>query len=241
MPLSNVGALNIPVPVPASNVTAGDPALDILGDFVKTVVNAYGATAWASITPASQLPIKKVHVQDLKEVGFNIQDLPALYLHRADWSAPERIADEWQKQRSVITAHWVLPYEADQLRRKRRGTFAHAMRACIVGAIEAGRDPNWKVVGDPDTNTPALGSLLAKYLKFHTLEVGRMQFTRVATTTTSGESYMPAALFTFDIEEDAPLSYSPYQAFQGIDGSMKSSTGSPKLTYVSGQFRADDD
>ena len=161
------GLLTLPVPAPvttaAGTPSVSDPALDVLLGFLQAVINAYGATAWASVRPnplasPSLVPVLSVFSNNPEEESFNSSALPALFAWRGE-SNGERIADDYETRVTRVSILWVPPV-AQQITQRKLSPFRNAIDKIVDGAIFRGRDPNWIVAGDTDALAATQGSVL---------------------------------------------------------------------------------
>lgn len=157
------GSLVFPVAVPGERDPVGDPLLRLTLDFLQAVVNARCGAAWAKVAPSHPLPIKTTIPHDPTRIDFSEQTLPALYSWRAGGTrAVEWMAEDIGEARENLMLLWVAP-PAQQVQQKARDPFANPLAKAIGSALLLGRDPAWKLAGDPDPEASELGSLWAKH------------------------------------------------------------------------------
>lgn len=130
---------------------AGDPALQVLGDYVQAVCNARLAAAWATVMPGRQV-IENVFTHDPRE-SFNDAKTPALYVFRlkssGEASSAELMAEDWLIERTQIALWWVLP-SGQQDKMLARTPFANAIRKTLARALYQERDAAYQKLGDPE-------------------------------------------------------------------------------------------
>ena len=153
------GALSIPLVTPAAGETAGDPLLGVTLSFFAAVLNANAPAAWRAVykdVPNAAV-VKKVFTQDPQKADFNNASLPVLYLFRESVEDPERLADDWLIQRSILRLYWFPPVAIIE-KREMRASMSNGIAKTLIHAVERTRDPAWKVVGDTDPRAAVEGS-----------------------------------------------------------------------------------
>jgi hypothetical protein len=169
-----LGALAIPIPVPAAGKTVADPFLDYLGDFLQAAINADAKAAWTAVHPAVvkphsvPLPVAFVKRHNPNEADFRSGDLPALFVYRASTGKRTRIGPEWTLVPTTIHILWVPP-RAQQKHLSLRQSYRHAVEAAIERCLQTGRDPAWVVAGDSDPSAATAGSHFFSYAKLFEL------------------------------------------------------------------------
>lgn len=169
------GLLEIPVPVPAADEPVGDPALGILLDAFKAVLNAHLAAAWSAAGIAPNLPpVREVFAHDPNKVVFSERDLPALFLWRDgsmvdsfDQTADRRIATD------TLKLVWVFP-AAKQEPQRRRAPVTRAVAGIVDGFLKRNRDPAWVHASDLSARGAIDGTNLTTTAGFFSLRLGRV-------------------------------------------------------------------
>ena len=147
------GAIEIPPSPLVGDGTIGDPLLDAFGAYLTAVVNAHCSTEWGRAdagTPA----VRGYSTNNPEEGEFNERDLPHLFVWR-EASAFERMADEYQADRSTICVLWV-PSVRPQIKRTAQSNFANLVAKTIDRACYYERDRAWLAEGDDES--AAIGS-----------------------------------------------------------------------------------
>jgi hypothetical protein len=143
-------------------------------------LNAHGAEAWATVFAASP-PVRRIFAHDPAEHCFSEADLPALYLWRSSAESFEQLAEDWHIKRGILTLLWVFP-QATQHPQRRRIPFLNGFASLLHVAVERGRDPAWRVPGDPDPTAAARGSVWPRWAGFFELALGRCKPAKLALT-----------------------------------------------------------
>lgn len=146
-----VGALVLPAPVPATG-TSGDPALDIVGAYLRAVLQTFLATKWASLAPNEPV-VRTLNFHDPEELDFRERDLPLLVLwkERALGDEPRRIADGWTESHKTVHVLWIPP-PTTQTRGSTRFPFFNDFASVIEWAVHHERHPSYvhaSEVADP--------------------------------------------------------------------------------------------
>lgn len=152
------GALEIPVDEAAAPI--GDPALLRLGNYLKAVLNAQLATAWATLRPRSgdfALPVRTVFTHDPKRRAFSDALLPALFVYRVK-GAFDRDAEEYDQDHSDIAVLWIYPPDTQE-KDVPRAPFANAVAKVTRWALEVQRHPSW--VDEPSDDVDPLAATVA--------------------------------------------------------------------------------
>lgn len=157
------GGLTIaPVPTPGAGDVLSDPALDIVGDYLKAVINDRLGTAWNAVVPGlngnDEDPVRFVFKHDPQSGEFNQKHLPALYIWRADIKN-EVLADEWECQRTMLRMLWVLP-SVPQRKLVTRAPILRGFAAVVDAAIRNTRDAAYVMAGDSDPTAATRGSVV---------------------------------------------------------------------------------
>ncbi len=153
-----VGALLLPVPPPGFGPRLPnepdvapilDPALDVLGEFFRALLDFYCREAWASIAPGEPI-VKKLSIgHDPEDFDFSDTDLPLLALWREHDGQPTRLMDGAAQAASFINLMWVYP-PADEQKLAARSPFYNAFTKAMLHAYQQQRDPCWVRAADVD-------------------------------------------------------------------------------------------
>lgn len=168
------GPLELPVPAPADPraEAVGDPLLDLIAAFVKEVLNADLADAWAAVIPtrgagrAPSLPVMHTETFDPNEGAFTTERTPCLYVFRPDDPAPQRLrsAQSWEVVRSPVSL-LLVPPPPTQDKQKLRTNIRNAIDKSLRAAIRQGRHPAWVVSGDTYYDAATYGSVFLRHAK----------------------------------------------------------------------------
>ncbi len=168
----SVGALLLPAPAPESDEDAlTDPAVDIIADYLKAVMTAWLATAWAVRAP-SETVVKTLVKHDPEEVDFKAGELPALYVWREREAEAVQIADAYDEGESQLNVLWVLP-PAPQAKDSKRHGFFNGFTAAIKLAVKLGRHPSYVHASDLDEDdnpTPEAATYGSDVLKLAAID-----------------------------------------------------------------------
>lgn len=166
------GPLALPAPANLAGGTFADPAIDTILDFLKTVLNSNGNTAWQSVSGYQSVGpnlVNSVFGFDPTETDgttFNTRDLPALFMWRSEVHGADWIAADYYVRRSKFIILWVPP-PATQSNRAIWQSAVNLIASIMDGITDPdGRDPSWKQPGDTDPVAAYAGSLLWKYLPY---------------------------------------------------------------------------
>lgn len=144
------GALQLPAPTTDSPI--GDPALGMIGGFIRGAINNMLSTAWAALRPASipsdQPLVRELYLFDPKLRNFNVTTLPALFVYRGN-GVIDDAANDWLTDASETHALFLLPLLAREESRVRE-QFLSAIVKVVAAALNKGRDPGWYDPNDPD-------------------------------------------------------------------------------------------
>lgn len=153
-----VGALLLPVPPPAFGPTLPndsgvapilDPALDILGQFFRALLEHHCGEAWANIAPGE--PVVRVLSigHDPEEFDFSDQMTPLLALWREGDGQPTRLDDSNGQSQTTVNVMWVAA-PADEQKLAARSPFFNAFTKVMLLAFANERDPAWIKAGEED-------------------------------------------------------------------------------------------
>lgn len=180
------GLLPMPAVAPDEGKAVTDPALDLILDFMKSVINADLGDAWAAVCPTDPAPVAHVfnHNPDLE--SFNGDETPALYAWRNDDSGGQfRYSQDFVADEGGICVLWVPPPAEQEDRRAREG-IRNGLKKCLRRAFAQGRHPAWVVDGDDYYEPEFYGSVLLHHVKMGKCRLSG-QF-RAHTLTIEGET-----------------------------------------------------
>ena len=163
------GGISVPVAAPVAGFPAGDPALKYVADFVKAVLVARCATAWASVAGTESI-CKTAFYHDPTVGSVSYSDCPSVHVWRSVIGT-EQMADDWTTQESTLRVLWLM-HPADQDKRITQTPMFGAIAKVLRSRLYRGRDPSWKITGDPDTLATTRGSYLHRWCSFDKIEVG---------------------------------------------------------------------
>lgn len=211
------GLLEFPAPVPATDAALTDPALDLLLDFCKTVLNADLGDAWAAVAPADPLPVAFVFNHDPDLEDFNTNELPALYLWRADdIGSVARMSQDLVSDDAGFHGLWVPPPATYENRRARAGMM-NGLRKSLKAAIGQGRHPAWVVAGDTYYQPEDYGSVLLHHTNFARARFGQTRAHKlvIADPDGQGKTSFDCIFFTIETLETFTKDTSPAVAGAG--------------------------
>jgi len=166
------GLIQLPVQSPATpEEAAGDPALTVVAEYLRAVINAYATTAWRTVAPADppidgrDFPVNSAFTHDPEDEAFSENALPAIYLFRSSGTgarAVEDAAEDYRLERSTWVFWWVYR-PTTQSKSKKRAPFVNAVAKIIDEALDRGRDAAFVRAGDTDplsaSHEPATDSI----------------------------------------------------------------------------------
>lgn len=159
----------LPLPVEAPIVyppdertrAPGDPALELVGSFAATVLQANVGAAWERLSPgkpdllssvdasrAGTTAARRVLFDDPRRGYFNEADLPALFVYRGATTPGQWFTLDCQRRRGQILLTLVLPPTTVDQQLRERATMANAFSAALHDAFQRRRHPSWVVDGD---------------------------------------------------------------------------------------------
>ncbi len=132
----------------------GDPALKVVADFLRAVINARAGAAWRSIATLlgkeyKDQPVNAAYWADPVNTKFAEKGLPALFVFRSQGGTFEDAAADYRTARSTWTVWWILRQTTDH-KAAVRAAFANAIGKIIDAALDAGRHPAYVQEGDQD-------------------------------------------------------------------------------------------
>jgi len=158
------GALSIDVALAADGEACGDPALSIVADYLKAVINSKATTAWRSISPPSNpvktgkdYPCNSAFPYDPYTAGFSSEVLPSLFLFRSQGGPFEDQALDIRIATGTWTLWWIYR-ETTDAKRALRFPFANAIAKIIDDALERERDHAYVRTGDTDVLAPSIAA-----------------------------------------------------------------------------------
>ena len=149
------GPLALPAPVAAEDEAAGDPLLDVLGDFLVAVLRADVAATWKRVCPNASLGVVNGPTNagrghftfDPRKGKLLDPRLPSLFLFRED-QTPEQLTLDIRKTQTKVVAWWVLPRSKDLHDARRRDAVSNAVIKAFDRALYDARHAAWVVPGD---------------------------------------------------------------------------------------------
>ncbi len=168
----SLGALHLPAPAPTvypvdeRTPAPGDPALELVGSFVATALQAELGAAWAALSSEKPDivdavdgsrdgtgPVRRVIFSDPRDGYFEPADLPALFVWRSAYQAYVRAAADAYRRRTTITIAWMPPRADEDPQRRERDPFVNAVSAALHKVLLERRHPAWVAAedeADPD-------------------------------------------------------------------------------------------
>ncbi len=159
--MDTFGATQIPIQAPAAGEEITDPAISLVANYFAAYLNAYAATAWATVappitglvttpSPLASPVVRGVFGNNPEEEVFNEATLPALFLWRgAKGKAPYWMAEDWFVSDDTWTLQWIFR-PANQKGRQVRQSFVNGVFKLIAIATEQERDPVYVAPVDLD-------------------------------------------------------------------------------------------
>ncbi len=153
------GKLELPYPapnlgdpeVPDHSKAYGDPELEVIGDFLRTVLIADLGKAWQKIDPRRLVVdgppitvVEGVFTHNPQLYAFDANTLPALWIYRNNVKETDRVAPSLYVFAGTIIVQWVYPLAADNRMQAQRDPFAIAIGKSIARAVHHGRHEAWK-------------------------------------------------------------------------------------------------
>jgi hypothetical protein len=241
------GLLQLPVPVPADPraEAVGDPLLDLVAAFVKAVLNADVGAAWASVYPATPLPVAFTETHDPNEGAFTTKRTPCLYVYRADEPPPRaiRTTQDWDVVRTAITL-LLVPPPPTQDKQKIRTNLRNAIDKSIRAAVRQGRHPAWVVAGDTLYNATDYGSTFVTRANLQSWYFTLGGFKRVPITVETDDGDKTTTFFgllgNVLVDELLVRGAARYAALANVQGTVslgKNADGLNALPILSYQFQ----
>lgn len=226
MPVTNVGAIDLPAPVAVAPDPAGDPALAALGEFLRAAIVASCTAAWQALGRPSEDAVKRLFFHDPAEVVLVTSHLPALYVWREAGEA-EAVADDYFVTRDIVVALWVFP-ATTQEKERQRSPLANAVRKAALGALRLGRHPAWVVAGDTDPQAATAGSLFWSHVK--AWQLGRSRSRVEPMHVQVGEAREVFQTVRFELEVSELLVEGDFDELAAIKATMQTTDTAPLVT-----------
>lgn len=242
------GLLPIPAEEPSDGDPAGDPALRILGEYLKAYLNEYAQPIWGtSIAPGTgvapgQLVVNNVFYHDPRRAMFANAAGPALYVFRnGSRSAPERLADDLRVTSDTISVWWVLQSTTQEKIQKRDPVF-NAFCKYVDAAIYAERAPCYTLSGDTDPEADTEGTHILSAMRVQRLEVSSYK-PEALTIRAKDNVFGPyqGVLVTVEIQEPLTLGHDNDEDNAATAGtySLAPSADDGALAFADYQYDAD--
>jgi hypothetical protein len=135
-----------------------------LAAFTRAILNSHGDAAWKAVAPETQF-VRSVFKHDPALGDFSAKYLPALYVWRGGEPQFVRLADDYGIEETPIEFLLVMQ-TSQQGRVAARSPIINGFGKILSSGFLRQRDPAWQLEGDPDPNTPILGSSLTKHTGF---------------------------------------------------------------------------
>lgn len=254
-----IGLVTLPIATPTVHpftdrtLAPGDTALVRLASFAAAVLQADCGDAWAALssgkptiegaidgTADGLTAARRAFFSDPRRGYFEPADLPALFVYRGAQYGSRWLAADIQRMASQIVIAWVMPPAEEDLQRRERDSFVHAVRAAMHEALTMRRHRAWVIDSDradPDglktsfaTSTGAVtitsfdGALAAQ-----TLRTGRP----ITITTTAAAGAYSTAVIRVTGTLDSGLSHTEMVYLTDADGGETIGTLFPFTTPTS--------
>lgn len=220
-----------PLEIPLVATRGRDALLVTVGEYFKAIANAHAQAEWTSVAPGEGAVVKRVFTHDPERSDFNQNQLPALFLYRLGQPTFVDEAQDVRITRSRLRCIWVPPPTGKGEVTSKRFNFAWALMKVLDDYLELGRDPAWKVAGDPDPEAALYGSVLPRHAGY-----GRLRMESVSPQTVSIQ-YVP--------QDGEPLPppniYPSYAAELEVEEELKRRGRSVPLNYISVALQAPKD
>lgn len=176
------GNLPLPIPKPREGEVAGDPSIQVIGEFLHAILNGHASELWTEVGPYGDgQPAKSLLFYNPSRYGVNEADLPALYVWREKVLSSERIGADYYVRNSEVMAVWIPPMPKDRNESIRRDPVFNAISAIFDNVLDPlARDPSWVVPQDTDPKAQTEGSLLWNFLNAWSFDVGKSDRMKVA-------------------------------------------------------------
>lgn len=233
------GLLELPVPPPESDDDpVADPLLKTLLSFVKAVVNAEAADAWAAVCPGDPLPIAHTFAHNPDPASFNSKKTPALYMWRGADKGRGDYSQCYVADDAPISCLWVPPSTTQEKRRLRQ-PFANAIKKTIRVAIAAGRHEAWVVPGDTYYDPDAYGSVLIRHARLAKIDLGEFRDFELFVEMELGKSKVPfdCVMFTLLPLELCEPGAGDVVPIDHVEGVIKLGTEEPLLDVQQFNFQ----
>jgi hypothetical protein len=146
-----VGGLLLPVPPPAFGprlpnepdvAPVLDPALDVLSQFFRAILEFYCREAWDNIAPGEPVVRKLSSGHEPEDFDFSDTDLPLLALWREGDGQPTLLTDGAAQAQTTVNVLWIYA-PADEQKLAARSPFFNAFTKAMLLAFKQQRDPAW--------------------------------------------------------------------------------------------------
>lgn len=214
--------------LPAPN----EPCLAICADFVACfLVNASMVrAAWNAISGKANAgdAVRSLWLHNPAKAVFSSDHTPSLYFWR-EGGHVQQDADDWRRSYSQVKGLWVFPTAFQEVQ-FRRANFGNTLFDAIDIGIERGRDPNWKVVNDPDPLAALQGSLFWSFAGFDEFTLKSWRHARLTiegATKVGGFDNYQGIEFTFDLVEKVTYGLGrspPYYLLGGLTDTVQTVT-----------------
>lgn len=150
------GATAIPLVPQPHGVPVADAALGVLLGYLRAVLGASCASAWAAVVPNKPV-VANAFAYNPALYPLNPNDLPARYAFRGDVDGrtvgerAEDIASDYRLSKEHITLIWIYP-SPQVAHIRRRDSFVNGIAKAIDAALTAGRHPSWIAANETDTD-----------------------------------------------------------------------------------------
>lgn len=174
-----LGALRLPVAAPTKPNPFPDPALDVLGGYLRAYLTSYLGTAWLAIRPGEAI-VRAAYTHDPQEHDFSSGILPALYLFREGSARdPVQVTEDHRVHADRVRIFWVCP-PANQFQAAELSRALPAIAKTLDKALDEGRDPSWVLSGDPDPTAVVYGSVVLRHAGLRSMTAGSWRRTQLA-------------------------------------------------------------
>lgn len=144
-----VARADLPAPLTAEQASLTDPCLDTILSFCSKVLQAQLDTAWKSRAKGTHIDevAKHLATHDPREVVFNTNRLPGLFLYRVQVVDTGVMAADHPTTTEILRLEWVFPPDTQEKDRL-RANIVNGLLKSLVQACQQGRHPAWVVAGD---------------------------------------------------------------------------------------------
>lgn len=165
--MSNIlGALALPIPVPEPDDSAGDPLLELLGEFLTAVINEECSAAWQGMAKDGTEAVNAVFTFDPKRRPIESKKFPALFIWRTEDGADRQVGDLHISTNNICIL-WVQPSTANGPKMSRRDPFWHGVMSAARLALTTDRHPAWTHEDDDTDGGAFYGSCFSKWANLY--------------------------------------------------------------------------